>query len=267
MLKASRSGTAPYENGMPENGMPQAALVSRQSPCRAGIRHLCLPDTCNIVLAYIQNGKGSSPNIAREHHPLAPTHVPRVGRDLINYAGEHAFISPQVRRAYTNLDPTEAACGRIKQKRWTVDANHFREMAGQSGHGLLRLTMCGTTCHNARPGRVSRWRCPSVYIPGFRMPNIHNRLVAEMIRTTFFLRGFISTMCIRHKWPERACQPRPPIELHCNGRLGQALPEEGADVDVGYTCWWRQRGMREKGPCWVGLRIHSNGMPRSDAKA
>ena len=101
---------------------------------------------------------------------MAPTHVPRVGRDLTNYAGEHAFISLQVRRAYTNLDPTEAACGRIKQKRWTVDANHFREMAGQSGHGLLRLTMCGTTCHNARPGRVSTWRCPSVYIPGFRMP-------------------------------------------------------------------------------------------------
>ena len=85
-----------------------------------------------------------------------------------------------------------------------------------------------------------------MYIPGFRMPNIHNRIEAEMIRTTLiFLRGFISTMCIRHKWPERACQPRPAIELHCNGRLGQALPEEGADVDVGYTCWWRQRGMRE----------------------
>ena len=195
MLKASRSGTAPYENGMPENGMPQAALVSRQSPCRAGIRHLCLPDTCDILPAYIQNGKGSSPNIARGHHPLAPTYVPRVGRDLINYAGKHAFISPQVRRAYTNLDPTEATCGGIKQKRWTVDANHFREMAGQSGHGLLRLTMCGTTCHNARPGRVSRWRCPSVYIPGFRMPNIHNRLVAEMIRTISFLQGASFPRC------------------------------------------------------------------------
>jgi hypothetical protein len=121
---------------------------------------------------------------------LAPTHVPRVGRDLTNYAGEHAFISPLARRAYTNLDPAEAARGRIKQKRWTVDANHFREMAGQSGHGLLRLTMCGTTCHNARPGRVSRWRCPSVYIPGFRMPNIHNRFVAEMGGiTSFFYRG------------------------------------------------------------------------------
>ena len=87
VLKASRSGAAPYENGMPENGMPRAAFVSRQSPCRAGIRHLCLSDTCNIVLAYIQNGKGSNPNIAREHHPLTPTHVPCIGRDLINHAG------------------------------------------------------------------------------------------------------------------------------------------------------------------------------------
>jgi hypothetical protein len=82
-----------------------------------------------------------------------------------------------------------------------------------------------------------------VYIPGFRMPNIHNRFVAEMGRITSFTRGFISTMCSRHGWPEGACQPRPAIELHCNGRQGQALPEEGADVDVGYTSWWRQRGM------------------------
>ena len=53
VLKASRSGAAPYENGMPENGMPQAAFVRRQSPCRTGIRHLCLPGTCDNVLAYI----------------------------------------------------------------------------------------------------------------------------------------------------------------------------------------------------------------------
>ena len=100
--------------------------------------------------------------------------------------------------------------------------------------------------------------CPASIIAAF----------AEMGRiTSFFARGFISTMWIRHRWPERACQPRPEIELHRNGRLGQALPEEGADVDVGYTSWWRQRGMREKGPCWVGLWIHSNGMLRSGAKA
>ena len=83
-----------------------------------------------------------------------------------------------------------------------------------------------------------------MYIPGFRMPNIHNRFGAKMGKiTSHFTRGFISTMCIRHWWKEEACQPRPAIELHRNGRLGQALREEGADVDVGYTSRWQQRGM------------------------